>query len=196
MQFISFCLFTIIFGYSLVISAPVNHTVPITDEAKHQKATEIASRLLKEIAGEQTESHHLVQSTSNEENKDTNVAETHSKTEKVEPLISTSNDESSAEDESEELELMPTIDEVYEIYNNNNNKYAQVSNDDDDESSSETLDDGDYFLPISRDQLVRYLANEDEHDEHLISALQTQIMDDRMMTAENHQQQRRRRSVY
>jgi len=71
MQFIPFCLFTIICGYSLVISAPVNQKAPDSQETKQQKATAIAGRLLKEIAGEQFASHHQEQSLNKDENKDT-----------------------------------------------------------------------------------------------------------------------------
>ncbi|CAF1271203.1 unnamed protein product [Adineta steineri] len=52
MQFFSLGLFTIICGYSLVISAPVNQTVEDSQETKHHKVTAIASRLLKELTNE------------------------------------------------------------------------------------------------------------------------------------------------
>jgi len=185
MQFIPFCLFTIILGYSLVISAPVNQAVPDSQEAKQQKATEIANRLLKELAGEQLASHQKEQNSNNEENKDTIKPVNRPEVEKVETHVEKQNDD--VADDDEDIEFMPTIDDLYEIYGD---KYAQVP--DDEESSSESTDE--YILPISKQQLLRYLAEQEESDEHITPVIHTPIMDDSIMKAENHQ--RRRRSNY
>jgi len=90
-------------------------------------------------------------------------------------------------DDDEDIEYMPTIDELYEIYGDNS---AQLP--DDEESSSEVNDD-EYILPISTQQLMRYLAEQEESDENLTPVIHTPVMDDSIMKAENH---RRRRSIY
>jgi len=188
MQFIPFCLFTIICGYSLVISAPVNQSTPDSQETKQQKATIIAHRLLKELAGEQLATHHKEQSSNNDENKDTIIPVNRPETEEVESHIGKQNDDDVDDDEN--IDFIPTLDDIYEVYGN---KYAQVP--DDEESSSELIDD-DYILPISKQQLMNYLAEQEESDEHLTPVIHTPIMDDSIMKAENHQRRRRRRSAY
>ena len=119
-----------------------------------QKATAIASRLLKELHGEQ--------STHQDGNKDTIIPVNHPETEKVESHIPKQNnndvvDDGNDNDDAEEIEFTPTIDDLYEIYANNN--YGQLPVDE--ESSSELVDD-DYILPISQQQLIRYLAEQDD----------------------------------
>jgi hypothetical protein len=189
MQLIPFCLFTIICGYSLVISAPVHHAVPDTQEAKQQKATEIAHRLLKELADEQVGSQQKEQTSNSDENKDTIKPVNRPEIEKVETHIEKpSNDVASNDDEDEQdIGFMPTIDELNEIYGD---KYAQIPNDE--ESSSELIDE--YILPISKQELLKYLAEQEENDEHITPVIHTPIMADSIMKAENHR--RRRRSIY
>lgn len=99
------------------------------------------------------------------------------------------------------------MDELYELYGD---KYIQLA--DDEESSSEVNDD-EYILPISTQQLMKYLDEQEESmlfklyffvnlhfyfflgDENLVPVIHTPVIDDSLMTAEDHQQ-RRRRSIY
>jgi len=178
MQFIPFCLFTIICGYSLVISAPVNQKAPDSQETKQQKATAIASRLLKELAGEQLASHHKVPVSNNNENKDNIISVNRPETQQVELDIEKQNNNDDDVDSGEDYEFMPTIDDLYQIYND---KYEQLA---DDEVSSETNDD--YILPIRKQNLMRYLAEQTENDEQLTPVIHTPVMDDSVMKAENH----------
>ncbi|CAF0722455.1 unnamed protein product [Rotaria sordida] len=169
MQFISFCLFTIICGYSLVISAPVNQNTPDSQETKQQKATAIAGRLLKELANEQLASNHKEESLIKDENKQP-------KTEKVEAHLSKESDNIDDDD----TDFSPIVDDLYEIYGN---KYNQEP--DDEESSSEFIDN-EYLLPINRQQLMRYFAEEEDSDENLTPVIHSPVMDDTLMTAESH----------
>jgi len=191
MQFIPFCLFTIICGYSLVISAPVNQTTSDTEEVKHQKATVIANRLLKELAGEQLASHHEEQSLNNDENKNIVVPVNHPETPQIESNVDQQNDDDD-NNNNEDIEFVPTIEDLYRIYGD---RYAQLV-DDDEESSSEMNDDDDddYILPINNQQLMQYLEEELENNKHLTPVIHTPVMDDSIMKAENHQ--RRRRSFH
>jgi hypothetical protein len=185
MQFIPFCLFTIICGYSLVISAPVNKAVPDSQETKHQKATAIASRLLKEIAGEQVASHQQDSSSNKDESKDSITPVNRPPVEKVESHVEKSNDDSDDED----FDFTPTLEDLYQIYGD---RYPQLA--DDEESSSEDPADDEYILPVSTQELLRYLAEQEESDEQLTPVIHTPVMDDSIMTAEDHL--RRRRSIY
>ncbi len=180
--------------------------VPDSQETKHQKATAIASRLLKEIAGEQVASPHQDSSSNNGESKDTIIPVNRPPVEKVESHIEKANDDS-VDDDDEDVDFTPTLDDLYEIYGN---KYAQLV--DDEEASSEDVADDEYFLPISTQQLMRYLAEQEESkwfqliqekkiyswiflgDEQLTPVVHTPVMDDSIMTAEDHR--RRRRSIY
>ncbi len=76
--------------------------------------------------------------------------------EKVESHIEKANDDS-VDDDDEDVDFTPTLDDLYEIYGN---KYAQLA--DDEEASSEDVADDEYFLPISTQQLMRYLAEQEE----------------------------------
>jgi len=186
MQFIPFGLFVLICSYSLVNSAPVNQAA---QETKQQKATAIANRLLKELAGEKLPSDHQEQSETKDENKDTIVTGKHHAVEKVQPHIDNQKNDIIANDD-EDIDYIPTMDDLYEIYGD---KYAQLA---DDEDLSPESNDDDYILPVSAQQLMRYLAEQEESDEHLAPVIHTPVMDDRIMTAEDHQQRRRRRSIY
>ncbi len=124
---------------------------PDSQETKQHKATVIASRLLKELAGEQIASHHTEESTNKDQNKDAIKPVNHPGTEKVESHIETPNDD------DEEIEFTPTIEDLYEIYAN---QYPQQLLDNE-ESSSESAEE-DYILPISKQQLMRYLAEQQE----------------------------------
>ncbi|CAF2529215.1 unnamed protein product [Rotaria sp. Silwood2] len=142
-----------------------------SQEAKQQKATAIAGRLLKELADEQLASHHKEQSLEKDENNEP-------KTEKIETHSSTESDDTDDED----IDFVPMIDDLYEMYAAN--KYNQEP--DDEESSSELIDN-EYMLPINRQQLLRYFAeDEDDSDENLIPVIHSPVMDDTQMTAENH----------
>ncbi|UJR35370.1 hypothetical protein I4U23_028127 [Adineta vaga] len=198
MQYIPFYLFTILCAYSLIIAAPIKPVVPATEEAKHQKAHEIAGRLLKELAGEHATSNSIVESTNNkeEEHKDTVAAKPVNRpiAEKVEAHVGKPVVEDSYDEDNEDLELTPTIEDLYDMYND---KYIQIP-DNDDETSSEIIDDEDddeMMLPINREDLLKYLEAQEEN-EHSKTASYVPIMDDTLMTAEEHQQRRRRRSVY
>jgi len=171
----------------LVISAPVNPSVPNSQETKQQKATAIAGRLLKELAGEQLSSHHQEQSSNKDESKDTIIPVNRPAIEKVESHIGKQNDD--LIDDNEDVEFTPTIDDLYEIYGD---KYAQLAGSD--EESSSEINDDEYILPINTQQLMKYLAEQEESDEHLTPVIHTPVMDDSIMTAENHR--RRRRSIY
>jgi hypothetical protein len=124
-----------------------------SQEAKHQKATAIASRILKEMAGEQVASNQQDVPLNNEENKDTAAPVTRPAVEKVESHVSNTNDDSNDED----FDFTPSLEDLYQIYGN---RYAQLA--DDEESSSEGLADDDYYLPISTQQLLKYLAEQEE----------------------------------
>jgi len=189
MQSISFFLFTIICGYSLVISAPVNPSVPNSQETKQQKATAIAGRLLKELAGEQIASNHQEQSSNKDESKDTIVPVNQHAVEKTETHVEKQNNDIVNDKDDDDTEFLPTLDELYEIYSD---KYAQLA---DDEESSSEIDDDEIIIPVSREQLIRYLAEQEESDEQLTPVIHTPVMDDSIMTAEEHQR-RRRRSIY
>jgi hypothetical protein len=128
---------------------------PESQEAKHQKATAIASRLLKEIAGEQHESHQQEQSSNKDESKDTITPVNRPPVEKVESHIGKQNDGVAEDGDDEESDFTPTIDDLIEFYGN---KYAQLA--DDEESSSEVNDD-EYIIPFS-EPLLRYLAEQEE----------------------------------
>jgi hypothetical protein len=130
--------------------------VPDTLEAKHQKATEIANRLLKELAGEQVASHQKEETSNNDESKDTIQPVNRLESEKVETHVEKpSNGDGTDADDEENIDFIPSLDDLYEIYGD---KYAQVP--DDEESSSESIDD--YILPISKQQLLNYLAEQEE----------------------------------
>jgi len=184
MQFIPFCLFAIIFGCSLVISAPVNQAAPDTQETKQQKATAIASRLLKELAGEQPASPHQEQTSNKDESKDTIIPVHRPSVEKVESHIQKQNDDLAAGNDEDDTDFIPTLDDLYEIYGD---KYAQLA---DDEESSPEMNDDEYILPISTQQLMRYLAEQEESDEHLIPVIHTPVIDDSIMKAEDHRRRR------
>jgi len=187
MQLIPFCLFTIICGYSLVLSAPVKQAVPDSQETKQQKATAIASRLLKEIAGEQEASHQPEPSSNHDESQDTAIPVNRPPVEKVESHIGGKNNglHDDGDDEEEEIDFMPTLEDIFETYGD---KYAQLA--DDEESSLEGSDD-EYILPVSEQELLRYLADQEESDENLTPVIHTPVMDDSIMTAEDHQRRRR-----
>ncbi|CAF0762092.1 unnamed protein product [Rotaria sp. Silwood1] len=148
-----------------------------SQEAKQQKATEIAGRLLKELANEQLGSHHKEQSLNNDEN-------VQPKIEKIESHFSTESDDADDED----VEFIPLIDDLYEMYAN---KYDQEP---DDEESSSELVDNEYLLPINRQQLLRYFAEEENSDENLTPVIHSPVVDDTQMKAENHR--RKRHLVY
>ncbi|CAF0780084.1 unnamed protein product [Adineta ricciae] len=198
MQIISFCLFALLCSYSLVIAAPIKPVVPATQDAKHQKAHEIANRLLKELAGGHVESETPAQSSNTkeeEEHKEASLpAVNRPVTEKVETHVEKPDVDDSYDEDNQDLELTPTLDDLYEIYNNN---YLQLYNDDEsseviDEDENEDDDDEDYLLPVSRQDLFKYLDSQEE-SEHLTTGPHVDIMDDTVMTAEDHQ--RRRRSI-
>ena len=181
MQFIAFCLFTIICSYSLVISAPVNQSkihrffsssqereqffiidsaVPDTQETKQQKATAIASRLLKELAGEENFPGHQESSLNNDQNQDAIVPTQPSTVEKVQShIVQTANTfhDDDDEDQAQEIDFMPTFEDIYDLYSD---KYAQGA--DDENLSNEDINDEDYILPISEQEILRYLAEQEE----------------------------------
>jgi hypothetical protein len=127
--------------------------VPDSQETKHQKATAIAHRLLKELAGEQHASHQQEPSSNKDESKDTIIPVNRPEVEKVEPHIEKQNNEINDE---EDIDFMPTLEDLYEIYGD---KYAQLA---DDEESSSEINDDEYILPISTPELMRYLAEQEE----------------------------------
>jgi hypothetical protein len=133
---------------------------PDTQETKHQKATAIANRLLKELAGEHVASNHQEQTSNKDENKDeskdTIKPVNHPGVEKVESHVTKQNDDLVGNDDEEGFDFIPTLDDLYEIYGD---KYAQLA--DDEETSSEVNDD-EYILPISTQQLMRYLDEQEE----------------------------------
>ncbi|CAM2696615.1 unnamed protein product [Rotaria socialis] len=182
MQLIFILLVTLICGYSLVSTAPIgpnNKTNPDTLETKQQKATAIASRLLKELAHEQHTSDSDEQLSTNDENKNFNAPANHPEIEKAELHLS-SESEDSADDDDEDIDFLPIINDLYDVYGN---KYNQEP--EDDESSSE-LADNEYVLPMTREQLIRYFAEEEDNDENLQPVINSQVMDDSIMAAENH----------
>jgi hypothetical protein len=182
MQLILFYIFAILCGYSLVNSAPVNSITPDSQETKQQKATAIAGRLLKELAGE----NHV----------DINQAQpNHEKAEVVVPVnhpaphtVESADDQQSPktnDDNNDDVEIdFPTIEELYRFYNDLNGQRSDI------DSSSENNDD-DYILPINQEELIRYLAEQDNTDDEHLPSLP--VMDDSVMRAENHR--RRRRSL-
>jgi hypothetical protein len=143
-------LYIIINVFFICSAAPDSH------ETKQQKATAIASRLLKELASEQPASHHQEQASNKDASKDSIIPVNHPAAEKVESHIEKQNDDLVDDDDDEDIDFTPTLDDLYEIYGD---KYAQLA--DDGESSSEINDD-DYILPISRQQLMRYLDEQEE----------------------------------
>ncbi|CAF2375901.1 unnamed protein product [Rotaria sp. Silwood2] len=150
MQFIPCCLFVIICGYSLTISAPINQN---SQETKHKKATAIASRLLKELANEQPAGQY-----SNED-----VQQIESDLEKE------------LNNNEEDIEYIPTIDDLYSIYDNIN-----------DEELSSEINDADDIFPIDEQELMNYLKEQQQFDKDLSPTKHTSIIDDSIMKAENH----------
>ena len=143
--------------------------IPATQDAKHQKAHEIANRLLKELAGGHAESETPAQSSNNkeeEEHKEASLpAVNRPVTEKVETHVEKPVVDDSYDEDNQDLELTPTLDDLYEMYNN---KYLQLYNDDesseviDDDENENEDDDEDYLLPISRQDLFKYLDSQEE----------------------------------
>ena len=121
---------------------PLHSALASTDspETKQQKATAIAGRLLKELANEQQASHH------------------HSE-EQVKPAfenqIDTEEDES--DDADEEADLMPSMDDLYQIYND---RYTQLA-DEEESASSETTDDEEMF-PVDKQQMLKFILEQDD----------------------------------
>ena len=109
------------------------------------------------MAGQQAASNQQEAPLNNEENKDAAAAAPVNRppVEKVESHVSNTNDESDDED----IDFTPTIEDLYQLYGG---RYAQLA--DDEESSSEGLADDDYILPISTQQLLRYLAEQEESE--------------------------------
>ena len=132
--------------------------VPDTQETKQQKATAIASRLLKELAGEQSVSQPSESSSNTDENQDAIVPAVGSTVEKVESHVVKPTNTFDDEDDEEEFDFVPTLEDIYEFYGD---KFAQAA-DEDDDSSFESTNDADYILPIGEQQLLRYLAEQEE----------------------------------
>ena len=132
--------------------------IPDTQEAKQQKATEIAGRLLKELAGENLPAHPKEATSTNEDSKDTVKSAEPSKVESA-AIASTDDAENENDDNTD---MMPSIEDLYQIYNGG---YAQQADEDEDEDSEESLsemNDDDYILPISEQQWMQYLAEQQE----------------------------------
>jgi len=180
MQLIPIYLFTIICGYSLVISAPVNQPVTDTQETKQQKATVIASRLLKELANEEHTNSQDAQ-LSSDKNED---EKKHEEEKKVEYVNISSNEDKQDDQDSDESQI---LNELYQLYENDNGL-------NDDESSE--IDDDDYLYPITKQQLLEYLDQEqqlqDQRDEQSLLVPHKMIMDEDVMQAENRRRRRRR----
>ncbi|CAF3374764.1 unnamed protein product [Rotaria sp. Silwood1] len=151
MQFIPFYIFAIICGYySLVISAPINQNA---QETKHQKATAIASRLLKELANEELTNQYSKEDL-----------------QQIESYL-----DKELNNNEEYTEYIPTIDDLYSIYDNIN-----------DEELSSEINDSDDILSIDEQELMNYLKKQQQLDKDLSSVKQTPIIDDSIMKAENH----------
>ncbi|CAF0817581.1 unnamed protein product [Rotaria sordida] len=144
MYFIPLCLFAIICGHSLVISAPINQN---SQETKHQAATAIASHLLKELANEQLASQYS--------NGDLQQIE--------------------SDDNEDVIGYIPTIDDLYLIDDNIN-----------DEELLSEMNDTDDDLPIDEQELMNYLEKQHQFDEDLSPMINTPIIDDSIMKAEDH----------
>lgn len=113
---------------------------PDSLETKQQKATAIAGRLLKELAHEEQASHH------------------HSE-EQVKPALENQIDteEDESDDADEEADLMPSMDDLYQIYND---RYTQLA-DEEESTSSETNDDEEMF-PIDKQQMIKLMLEQDD----------------------------------
>jgi hypothetical protein len=109
-------------------------------ESKQQKATAIAGRLLKELANEQLASHHQ----SEEQVKPA-----------LEKHVDTEEDES--DDSVEEVDFMPSMDDLYQIYNN---RYPQLA--DEEESTSSEIDDDEEMFPMDKQQLMNLMSEQDD----------------------------------
>lgn len=131
--------------------------VPDTQETKQQKATAIASRLLKELAGEQSGSQPSESSSNTNENIVPAVGST---VEKVESHVVKPTNTFADESDEEEFDFIPTLEDIYEYYGD---KFAQnVDDDENDDSSLEPVNDDDYIPPIVEQELLRYLAEQEE----------------------------------
>ena len=133
--------------------------IPDTQEAKQQKATEIASRLLKELAGENLPTHPKEATSTNEDNKDA-VKSAEPSAVESNPMASTDDNDNEDDDNTE---MMPSIEDLYQLYNG---EYAQQADEDEEEDNNEEslseMNDDDYILPISEQQWMQYLAEQQE----------------------------------
>ena len=184
MQFIPVFLFAIISSYSLVLAAPVNQSKlgnalsfrlicssfsfvsadADSLQAKQQKATEIAGRLLKQMAAEQSAAHHQ------QEVKVLNADEPAAK------------DESSEEQADTEFLAYPTIAEIREYLQSQRQPIIADLDDIsderyeplvefDDEPSAETEEDDEEIFPVPYQFFEHNWAEEDESTSSLSPSL-------------------------
>ena len=70
--------------------------------------------------------------------------------------------EDAENEDDDNTEMMPSIEDLYQIYNGG---YAQLADEDEDEDNEESfseMNDDDYILPISEQQWMQYLAEQQE----------------------------------
>ena len=77
----------------------------------------------------------------------------------VEKQVAAEEDGSDSEDSDEEVDLMPSIDDLYQIYSD---RYAQVA-DEEDLTSSEINDDEEVF-PVDKQQLMKLMSEEEDSE--------------------------------
>lgn len=188
MHLIPILLVAIVSGSSLVLSAPVNQTDVDSLRAKQQKATEIAGRLLKQMADEQTASHHQQAKVQVDENKD----------------------KSTEEDDDDDFGYYPTIDilnkyfeDRYEPSTDDLYRYVDAHYKPTFEFEGEPLSENELFdedqeiYPSPYPFFNQQWDEQDESNENNKPFVHTQVLDDSVMNAEEHkQQQRRRRSSH
>lgn len=181
MQFIPVFLFAIISSYSLVLAAPVNQSkrgnnlsfrlicnscsFVLADadslQAKQQKATEIAGRLLKQMAAEQSATHHQQEV-------------------KVLDGDEPAKDDSSEEQAETDFLAYPTMTEIREYLQNQHRSMVGdldgISEDHyepliefDDEPSSETEEDEEELFPVPYQFFEHNWAEEDDESTSRLS---------------------------